>query len=175
MFSTGKDECPAPVPSLVSPGALLASHTLATQQAPLTPLRLKPHRLWEQPRFVTTTSQELLLQQSSLILIKSRCSLKTTVATKIPRTSPPAKSRAPERSKDFHKKTPNPLGSNRVGLQKQKNAFDTDPYVMKRNDPLSLIAQKGTTQLNKPNSSAYTQRRGLHLHKQLLAHWWIEK
>lgn len=153
----------------------LASHTLATQQAPLTPLRLKPHWLWEQPRFVTTTSQELLLQQSSLILIKSRCSLKTTVATKIPRTSPPAKSRAPERSKDFHKKTPNPLGSNRVGLQKQKNAFDTDPYVMKRNDPLSLIAQKGTTQLNKPNSSAYTQRRGLHLHKQLLAHWWIEK
>lgn len=153
----------------------LASHTLATQQAPLTPLQLKPHRLWEQPRFVTTTSQELLLQQSSLILIKSRCSLKTTVATKTPRTLPPAKSRAPERSKDFHKKTPNPLGSNRVGLQKQKNAFDTDPYVMKRNDPLSLIAQKGTTQLNKPNSSAYTQRRGLHLHKQLLAHRWREK
>lgn len=47
--------------------------------------------------------QELFLKQSSFILIKSRCSFKAAVATKIAKELPPAKSRAPELSKGLTK------------------------------------------------------------------------
>lgn len=61
------------------------------------------------PTHATTASQDLFLKQSSFILIKSRCSFKVTVATKMLRELPPAKSRAPNLAKDFTKaKKPNP-------------------------------------------------------------------
>lgn len=67
---------------------------------------------------------ELFLKQSSFILIKSRCSIKAEVATKIAKELPPAKSRAPELSNHLTK-----LRKQQPTWLKTKFLFKSKPYI----------------------------------------------